>query len=65
MDRVELGDLVRSTRSKRLGIAVRILKSGSIAVLEGVAPSVITTHDSAKTLEIVEKHSVPMYDETL
>ena len=53
--KINIGDLVRNVRSDKVGIVVRIFKSGSIAVLEKVAPMVICTHDSFKTLEIIEK----------
>lgn len=63
MDKIEIGDLVRNIRDKKYGIVVRIFKSGSIAVLEHIAPMVTTTHESSKTLEIVEKHSVDIFSE--
>lgn len=61
--KMELGDKVRNKRDGRLGIVITLHKSGSISVLENVAPVVINTHDSEKTLEIVEENSVPIYDD--
>lgn len=64
MSKIEIGDLVRNIRDNRIGLVVRIFKSGSIAVLENIGPMITTTHDSYKTLEIIEKHSVDIFDET-
>ena len=63
--KINIGDLVRNVRNDKVGIVVRIFKSGSIAVLETVAPMVICTHDSFKTLEIIEKNSIHIFDETI
>lgn len=62
---INIGDKVRNIRDNRIGIVVRIFKNGSIAVLESVAPIIINTHDSEKTLEIIEPNSVPIYNEFL
>lgn len=60
---MNLGDKVRNIRDGRLGIVVRIFRNGCVAVLENVAPLTINTHDSEKTLELIEENSVPIYDE--
>ncbi|ENZ01667.1 hypothetical protein HMPREF1092_00901 [Clostridium thermobutyricum] len=65
IERFNIGDKVSNINNCKVGIIVRIYKNGSIAVLEKVAPTVISTHDSNKTLSLVEKNSVPIYDETL
>lgn len=62
--RINVGDKVRNLRDGKLGIVIRVFNSGSIAVLENVSPTVTNTHDSFKTLEVVEKHSVDIFDET-
>lgn len=63
--RINIGDKVRNIKDDRIGIVVRILESGSIAVLESVTPIVVNTHDSEKTLELIEANSVPIYNEFL
>lgn len=62
---INIGDKVRNIRDNRIGIVVRVFESGSIAVLESVSPVIVNTHDSAKTLELIEANSVPMYNELL
>ena len=61
---INIGDKVENKNSKAIGIVIRKFKSGSIGVLEKVAPVVICTHDSEKTLRLVEKNSVTIFDET-
>lgn len=51
---MNIGDRVKNKNSGQFGIVMRKFKSGSIAVLEKVNSIVITTHDSEKTLEVVE-----------
>ena len=51
--KIDIGDLLE-IKGRKIGIVVRKFKSGSIAVLEHIAPMVTTTHDSFKTLEMVE-----------
>lgn len=60
---MNIGDKVKNIRDGRIGIVVRVFNSGCIAVLENVAPVVINTHDSEKTLELIEENSVPIFDE--
>ena len=57
---MNIGDTVKNIRDGRIGIVVRVFNSGCIAVLENVAPVVINTHDSEKTLELIEENSVPI-----
>lgn len=49
------GKLVRNLNSNEIGIILRETDSGSIQVLESIQPKVINTHDSWKTLEILEE----------
>lgn len=63
MSLLNIGDKVRNIRDGRIGIVIRIFGSDSIAVLESVSPVVINTHDSEKTLELIEENSVPIFDE--
>ena len=49
-----VGKQVRNLRDGKLGVILRITDSGSIQVLEKVAPVVINTHDNWSTLELVE-----------
>ncbi|EES51300.1 hypothetical protein NE172_03430 [Clostridium botulinum] len=60
---IELGDKVKNINSGVIGIVIRIFESGSIGVLEKVAPVVICTHDSEKTLQVIEENSVCIFDE--
>lgn len=60
---MNIGDKVRNVRDGKVGIVIRVFRSGSIAVLERVSPVVINTHDSEKTLELIEENSVPIFDE--
>lgn len=62
---INIGDKVENVRDRRIGIVIRIFNSGCIAVLENVAPVIINTHDSKKTLKLIEKNSVPIYDERI
>ena len=61
---INIGDKVENKNSKAIGIVIRKFESGSIGVLENVAPVVICTHDSEKTLKVIEKNSVSIFDET-
>lgn len=61
---IGIGDKVKNTRDGKYGIAIRIFKDGSIAVLENVAPTIINTHDSNKTLKLIEKQCIDIFDET-
>lgn len=63
--KISIGDKVKNVRSGQIGIVVRIFKSGSIGVLERIAPTVICTHDSFETLEIIEKNSIDIFDESI
>lgn len=60
---MNIGDKVKNVRDGSVGIVIRIFNSGCISVLENVSPVVINTHDSEKTLELIEKNSVPIFDE--
>ena len=60
-----IGDKVKNKRDGKIGIVVRIYEHGSVAVLEKIKPTVTCTHDSPKTLELIEKNCVPIYDERL
>ena len=60
---MNIGDKVKNIRDGRIGIVVRVFRSGSIAVLESFTPVVINTHDSEKTLQLIEENSVAIYDE--
>lgn len=62
---MNIGDKVKNLRDNRVGIVIRVFRSGSIAVLESVSPVVINTHDSENTLMIIEENSVPIYEERL
>ena len=61
---MNIGDKAQNTRDGRLGIVIRKFKNGSVAVLEKICPVVINTHDSEKTLKVIEENSVPIFDET-
>ncbi len=52
---INIGDKVGNKNSKAIGIVINKFKNGSIGVLEKVTPVVICTHDSEKTLQLVEK----------
>lgn len=60
-----IGDKVKNIRDGKIGIVVRIYEHGGIAVLEKIKPTVTCTHDNYKTLELIEKNSVSIYDERL
>lgn len=60
-----VGDKVKKIRDGKIGIVVRIYEHGSIAVLEKIKPTVICIHDNYKTLKLIEKNSVHIYDERL
>lgn len=62
--KVNVGDKVQNIRDGKYGIVVRVFKSGSIAVLENVAPCVINTHDSYNTLKMIDKNCIDIFDET-
>ena len=62
--KLNIGDKVKNIRDNKIGIVIRIFKSGSIAVLEQVAPCVVNTHDNYKTLKMIEKNSIDIFDET-
>ena len=59
---IELGDIVKNTNSGKIGIVTRINENGSILVLEKIAPFCWNTHDSEKTLEVIEKRAVKFED---
>ena len=61
---INIGDKVENKNSKAIGIVINKFKSGSIGVLEKVTPVVICTHDSEKTLRVIEKNSISFFDET-
>lgn len=46
-----------------ISIVIWIFESWIIGVLEKVAPVVICTHDSEKTLQVIEENSVCIFDE--
>ena len=48
------GKLVKNTRDGKIGIVLREFETGQIQVLEKIQPLVINTHDSWKTLELLE-----------
>lgn len=60
---MNIGDKVKNINSGEIGIVIRIFRSGSVAVLEKLRPVVICTHDSEKTLQILEENSVCIFDE--
>lgn len=60
---MHIGDKVKNVRDGRVGIVIRIFNSGCISVLENISPVVINTHDSEKTLELIEENSVQIFDE--
>lgn len=60
---MNIGDKVKNINSGTIGIVIGIFRSGSIAVLEKVRPVVICTHDSEKTLQILEENSVCIFDD--
>lgn len=49
------GKQVRNLNSGKVGIILRINKSGSIQVLENIEPEVICTHDNWNTLELLRE----------
>lgn len=49
-----IGVRVKNINSNKIGIILRINESGSIQVLEKIEPYVICTHDSWKTLEVMD-----------
>lgn len=51
------GKKVRNKNSGVVGIVLREFRTGQVQVLERIEPTVINTHDSWKTLELVE----PLY----
>ena len=60
---MKIGDKVRNIRTGKLGIVIRIFKSGCIAVLESISPAtVICTHDNENTLELISH--IDVFDET-
>ena len=60
---MKIGDKVRNIRTGKLGIVIRIFKSGCITVLENISPStVICTHDNESTLELISH--IDVFDET-
>lgn len=48
------GTKVVNTNSGVTGVILRIFENGSIQVIEKITPYVICTHDSWKTLKIIE-----------
>ena len=48
-----IGTKVINTRSGKDGVIIGINSSGSIQVLESINPYVINTHDSMKTLTVI------------
>lgn len=63
MIKLNIGDKVQNIRSGNIGIVVRIFESGSIGVLENICPCVICTHESEKTLKVIEENCVCIFDE--
>lgn len=51
-----IGLKVRNKISGKCGIVLHINSSGSIAVLESIEPKVVNTHDSWKTLEVIQNN---------
>lgn len=51
-----VGLKVRNKISGKCGIVLHINSSGSIAVLESIEPKVVNTHDSWKTLEVIQNN---------
>ena len=49
------GKLVKNKIDGTIGIVLREWKTGQVQVLEKIQPKVINTHDSWKTLEILEE----------
>lgn len=60
---MNIGDKVKNKNTGVIGIVIRLFKSGSIGVLEKITPVVICTHDSDKTLEVIEENSINIFDE--
>ena len=58
---MKIGDKVRNIKTGKLGMVIRIFKSGSIAVLESISPSVTCTHDNENTLELISH--IDVFDE--
>ena len=50
-----VGKRVRNKRDGKVGVILRILPSGAIQVIEKIEPYVINTHDSWKTLELIDE----------
>ncbi|MBR3133377.1 MAG: hypothetical protein IKG42_04860 [Clostridia bacterium] len=48
------GKLVRNKIDNKIGILLRELETGQIQVVEKIQPYVINTHNSWKTLEVLE-----------
>lgn len=48
------GKRVRNKNSGVVGVVLREFKTGQVQVLERIEPLVINTHDSWKTLELVD-----------
>lgn len=48
------GKLVKNKIDEKIGIVLREWETGQIQVLEKIQPKVINTHDSWKTLEVIE-----------
>ena len=51
---INCGKRVRNKNSGAVGIVLREFKTGQVQVLERMEPMVINTHDSWKTLELVD-----------
>ena len=49
------GKLVKNKIDGTIGIVLREWETGQIQVLENIQPKVINTHDSWKTLELIEE----------
>lgn len=49
------GKLVKNKIDGTIGIVLREWETGQVQVLEKIQPKVINTHDSWKTLEILEE----------
>ena len=63
---IEVGDLVENTRDKKQGVVIRISKNGSYSVMEAFRPGLtISTHESNKTLKLLEKKYLVMKDERI
>lgn len=49
------GKLVKNKINGIIGIVLREWETGQIQVLENIQPKIINTHDSWKTLELIEE----------